>query len=130
MSASTGPVPAPSPATAHPDLGALPGLRTLRSPTFRLVLAWTLAGIGIIVLGAAMLRQASQPTGQFAIDLADYHGAAQALSRTGSPYAPEMLGGPVDAQGLGRYRYPPPLAQLLVPLSGLPLGTLAIGWLV
>lgn len=117
-------------AATTPGLAGLPGVRTLRSPAFRLVLAWTLAAIGILVLGAAMLRQATLPSGQFAIDLADYHGAARALVHTGSPYAPEMLAGPVDAQGLGRYRYPPPLAQLLVPVSDLPLGTVAAGWLV
>ena len=76
-----------------------------------------------------MLRQASQPEGQFAIDFGDYHGAARALVETGSPYAAEMLAGPVDAQGLERYRYPPPLAQLLAPLSVLALGAAAAIWL-
>ena len=121
---------------AHPlrsapaaGLATLPGVRTLASPRFRLVLATTLAVLGVLILGAAMLRQASQPAGQFAIDFGDYHGAARALVETGSPYASEMLAGPVDAQGLERYRYPPPLAQLLVPVSGLPMGSAAAIWL-
>ena len=44
------------------------------------------------------------------------------VATTGTPYAPEMLTAPVDAQGLDRYRYPPPLAPLLVPAAVL------IGW--
>lgn len=140
------PVPAPHAATAatptaassvaRPVSGApgglvnVPGLRTLASPRFRLLIATTLAVLGTLILGAAMLRQASDPSGQFGIDLGDYHGAARALIDTGHPYAPEMLAGPVDAQGLERYRYPPPLAQLLVPLAGLSVTAAASIWLV
>jgi alpha-1,2-mannosyltransferase len=94
------------------------------------VIATTLAVLGVLILGAAMLRQASDPTGQFGIDFGDYHGAARALLDTGHPYAAEMLAGPVDAQGLDRYRYPPPLAQLLTPVAGLPSGTAAAIWLL
>jgi alpha-1,2-mannosyltransferase len=111
-------------------LARVPGVRTLASPRFRLVIATTLAILGVAILGAAMLRQAADPTGQFGIDFGDYHGAAHALLDTGHPYAPEMLAGPVDAQGLERYRYPPALAQLLTPLAGLPVGTAAAIWLL
>jgi alpha-1,2-mannosyltransferase len=130
------PVPAaafstPSPAgPAAGRLASAPGVRTLASPRFRLLIASTLAILGVLILGAAMLRQAADATGQFGIDFGDYHGAARALLDTGHPYAPEMLAGPVDAQGLERYRYPPLLAQLLVPLAGSPLGTAAAVWLL
>ena len=50
-------------------------------------------------------------------------------SRVGtSPYATEMLAGPIDAQGIDRYRYPPTFAQLLVPLTALDQG--AALWLL
>ena len=106
-----------------------PGLRTFSSARFRVVVAALLLIVGGLVLGSTMLRQASDPTGQFAIDFADYHQAAARISAGGSPYAPEMLLGPVPAQGVDRYRYPPPLAQLLVPLAGLPLATAAWIWM-
>jgi hypothetical protein len=41
-----------------------------------------------------------------------------------------MLDGPVDAQGLDRYRYPPPLAQVLIPTAGMPLSSAALIWLL
>ena len=68
--------------------------------------------------------------GQFGIDFADYFAAADRLAVTGSPYAPEMLAGPVSAQGLDRYRYPPPLAQVLVPATALGLSTATSAWFV
>lgn len=117
-------------ASPMPGLAGMPGVRTLRSPGFRLVIALTIVVLGGLVLGAAMLRQASQPGGQFGIDFGDYFLAAQRVAATGTPYAREMLTGPVDAQGLDRYRYPPPLAQLLVPATGLATGTAATIWLV
>ncbi len=122
--------PAPPLVASTPGLGGMPGVRTLRSPGFRLVIAVTVVVLGGLVLGAAMLRQASQPGGQFGIDFGDYFLAAERVATTGTPYAPEMLTGPVDAQGLDRYRYPPPLAQLLVPATGLGVGTAASVWLL
>lgn len=128
--APAGPPSMPPLATPTSGLAGMPGLRTLRSPGFRLLIALTVVLLGGLVLGAAMVRQASQPGGQFGIDLGDYLLAAERIAATGTPYAPEMLAGPVDAQGLDRYRYPPPLAQLLVPVSGLGAGTAATIWLV
>jgi hypothetical protein len=40
-----------------------------------------------------------------------------------------MLAGPVPSQGIGAYRYPPVFAQLLVPLTMLPLRSAALVWL-
>jgi hypothetical protein len=67
--------------------------------------------------------------GQFGIDFADYFAAAERLATSGSPYAPEMLAGPVPAQGIDRYRYPPPLAQVLAPTIPLGLGVATLAWL-
>jgi hypothetical protein len=41
-----------------------------------------------------------------------------------------MLGGPIAAQGVGNYLYPPLFAQLLTPLAGLSVGVAATVWLV
>ena len=125
-----GPPALPPLAPASTGSAGLPGVRTLRSPGFRLLIATTIALLGLLVLGAAMLRQASLPGGQSGIDFADYLLAAERIAATGSPYAPEMLLGPIDAQGQDRYRYPPPLAQLLVPATALPAGAAASLWLV
>jgi hypothetical protein len=40
-----------------------------------------------------------------------------------------MLSGSVPSQGIGAYRYPPVFAQLLVPLTSLPLRSAAFAWL-
>ena len=82
-----------------------------------------------LVLGSVLMRQAGRPDGQFGIDFADYHVAATRLAAGETPYASEMLAGPVDAQGQDRYRYPPAFAQLLWPLAGLPAGVAAVVWL-
>lgn len=111
-------------------LATLPGFRTLRSPRFRTVLAGTLLIVAVVILGLTLARQAADPNGQFGIDFGDYRAASQRLASGQSPYAPEMLQGPVGAQGVDRYRYPPPFAQALLLLLVLPAGTAAVAWLV
>lgn len=110
-------------------LAAAPGIRTLRSRRFRLVLAATLWLVGGTMVALLLTKQAADPRGGFAIDFAAYHHAAGRLAGSGSPYAPEMLLGRVDAQGLDHYLYPPPLAQLLVPIAGMDPRTAAWLWL-
>jgi len=111
---------------------SLPGLRVFASARFRLAVAGLLLALGIVAVGAYLVARAGQPLteGQFGIDFVDYRAAAERLADAGSPYAPDMLAGPVDAQGLDRYRYPPPLAQLLVPLAGLSLSAATWLWLL
>jgi len=111
---------------------SLPGLRVFASARFRLAVAGLLLALGIVAVGAYLVARAGQPlaVGQFGIDFADYRAAAERLADTGSPYAPDMLAGPIDAQGLDRYRYPPPFAQLLVPLAGIALGAATWLWLL
>ncbi|MDQ3871631.1 MAG: DUF2029 domain-containing protein, partial [Chloroflexota bacterium] len=114
---------------ALPRILALPGVRTFRSRRFRELAAVGLWAIGLVLLGKALAAQVADPAGQFAIDFADYHGAAQEILAGRTPYAPAMLEGPVPSQGQGAYRYPPPFAQLLAPLAALPLVVAAWLWL-
>ncbi len=95
-----------------------------------MLVASTLLVLGSLVLGLALVRQANDPHGQFGVDFADYRVASERIAAGLSPYAPEMLRGPVDAQGTDRYRYPPVLAQVLAPTAGVPLGVVEMGWLV
>lgn len=109
-------------------LTTLPGLRTLVTPRFRITLAVALLAIAGALLGSLLLARAASPTGQFGIDATDYLTAAQRIWSGRSPYAAEMLAGPVDSQGTDRYRYPPPFAQLLVPLATLPTQAALWAW--
>jgi Glycosyltransferase family 87 len=104
----------------------------LTDARFRQVLGSVLLVAGLLVLGTLLIRQASQPVlvGQYGIDFHDYRLAAQRMSAGGSPYAGVMLQGPIPAQGLDRYRYPPILAQLLMPVSGLSLVLDNTLWLI
>jgi len=105
-----------------------PGVRALRSARFRVLLAGVLWLAGTVVLGAILLRQAVSPNGQYAFDFQVYHAAAGQIAAGYSPYDPSMFAGPIPAQGALLYKYPPLLAQLLVPLAGLPLGLAAGIW--
>ncbi len=116
-------------AGSAPGILALPGVRTFRSRRFREVTAVGLWAIGLVLLGKTLAAQVGDPAGQFAIDFADYHGAAREMVDGRTPYAPAMLEGPVPSQGQGAYRYPPPFAQLLAPLTALPLTVAAWLWL-
>jgi hypothetical protein len=106
-------------------------VQPLADRRFRCGLAALLLVIGALGLGALLVHQASLPLaqGQFGIDFHDYRIAAQRMGTGDVPYAPAMLEGPVPAQGIDRYRYPPILAQALVPISGLPLQVDNVIWL-
>ncbi|MFI5253970.1 MAG: glycosyltransferase family 87 protein [Candidatus Limnocylindrales bacterium] len=110
---------------------ALPFVRALDSGRFRLLVAGLLFVVGLLGLGGYLVSRASEPleVGQFGIDFADYHAAAVRISQGISPYDPVMLAGPIAAEGTDRYRYPPPFAQLLLPLAGLPVLTATWIWL-
>jgi hypothetical protein len=100
----------------------------LGSARFRMLIAVVVVGVVGVLLAMLLLARAGSPTGQFGIDATDYLTAAERISVGSSPYATEMLVGPVDAQGTDRYRYPPTFAQLLVPLTALDHG--AALWLL
>ncbi len=111
---------------------SLPGLRVFADARFRTLVAGLLFGLAVITWTTFLAGRAAMPLteGQFGIDFADYFAAADRLAATGSPYAPEMLDGPVSAQGLDRYRYPPPLAQVLVPATAVGLTAATTAWFV
>lgn len=107
-----------------------PGVRTLRSERFRIVLAITLWVAASTVLGLVLARQAASPTGQYGFDFAVYYEAAGTVAAGGSPYGPAMFEGPVPAQGVYIFKYAPPFAQMLVPLTALDLATATGVWVV
>jgi hypothetical protein len=110
-----------------------PGLRAFGSRRFRTLVAASLWLALSLALGSVLARQAADPAGQYAFDFATYHAAAVDLAAGRSPYAAVMFEGPIPAQGpvgASLYKYPPPLAQLLVPLATLPLHAAAVVWLV
>ena len=70
---------------------------------------------------------------QYGADLVAYVAAARRLLATGTPYAPQLHAGPLENIGSNipnAYSYPPPLAQLFVPLSAIPMPLLAALWMV
>jgi hypothetical protein len=110
---------------------SLPLLRVFDSARFRMLVAGILLAIGLLGTGGYLVSRASEPigVGQFGIDFADYQAAAVRIGQGRSPYDAAMLAGPIAAEGQDRYRYPPPFAQLLVPLAGLPLAGATWLWL-
>lgn len=106
--------------------------RTLGDGRFRMILATLLWVAGAVILALVLIRQAGLPLaqGQYGFDFLAYQRSSQLLMATGSPYDPSMLAGPVPAQGALLLKYPPILAQLLVPFANLPLDTANTIWLV
>ena len=86
----------------------------------------SLLGFGLLLLMLNLVQAMEGPllpdprSHSFAIDFRDYWIAAGRMNHGNSPYASEMLLGPLSSQGLDRYRYPPVFAFLLIPLSNLP----------
>jgi hypothetical protein len=93
------------------------------------VLAAVLLTAGVALIALMLQRQAASPAGQFGIDFADYVRAADRLSAGEAIYPAALLDGPADAQGLDRYRYPPLLAQVLVPATAAPRAIVELAWL-
>lgn len=95
----------------------------------------TLIGIGIAMVATVAwtrLWMSSPLEGSFfGGDLEAYTTAAQRLVSTGSPYSNEVMSGPVAnvrANVPIGYFYPPPLAQLFVPLADIPIAQLGVVW--
>jgi hypothetical protein len=86
--------------------------------------------LGIVFVGALFIALAANPNARVGGDWTDYRTASLRLLEGRSPYAAEMLLGPVAAQGTDRYRYPPPFAQLVTPIAVLPAAAGAAAWSV
>jgi hypothetical protein len=92
------------------------------------------AGIaGAVLLAWVATWRFAVPDGYLGYDLVAYINAAARLIATGSPYSNEVLAGPVanipSNVQIG-YFYPPPLAQLFVPLVDVPYRVIAAVWIV
>jgi hypothetical protein len=91
--------------------------------------------IGLVVVAALLAyivlwRGVTRTGSFFGDDLFAYTSAADRLATTGSPYYPDLLLGPIvsgDNVLIG-YFYPPPLAQVFLPLRAIPHLALAVGW--
>ena len=89
-----------------------------------------LIGIAAILAYIVLWRGVARPGSFFGDDLIAYTSAADRLAATGSPYHPALLLDPIvsgDDVAIG-YFYPPVLAQVFLPLRGLPHFALAVGW--
>ena len=92
-----------------------------------IVLGALAAAAVVSVIGMAKILLANPDL--FGIDLPAYVEAARRLLASGSPYSPQLLSGVLDRYDIATgYLYPPPLAQLFVPLSVLPMSMLAPMW--
>jgi hypothetical protein len=120
--------PASTPATDS-DAG-VPGLRAFRSAAFRTALALMLLIIGVSLIGMLLLRQAGDADGQFGIDFGAYYLAAERVVHGEALYPPAFLDGPISAQGVDQYLYPPVVAQVLAPVTALSRGTAEMLWLL
>lgn len=96
--------------------------------------AWIVAAaVGAFVATAFALYVFQVAPGTLGLDLPAYTEAAARLLATGSPYSEEIHRGPLDhlvANIPVNYVYPPPVAQLFVPLSVIPLPLLSVLWTV
>ena len=88
------------------------------------VMAAGVAGAGLLLLALVVFSGSAG----YGYDLAAYLDAAARVAAGGSPYQPQTLGGPFNPGPAGLYLYPPPLAVLLAPVSGLATSAVAAGW--
>ncbi len=92
-----------------------------------MVLGGLAAAAVFSVIGMAKILLANPDL--FGIDLPAYVEAASRLLASGTPYSSQLLSGTLDRYDIATgYLYPPPLAQLFVPLSVLPMSVLAPMW--
>ena len=106
-----------------------PGLRTLASDRFRLVVALLIATAGV-ALNAVFLVALDGAVPDWDQDFLAYYLAAGRLADGLPLYEQAQLSGPIDAVCYDCYLYPPPFAQLLSPLSGLGFGDAQVFWYV
>ena len=97
----------------------------------RLVKMSLLIGLALLMIGGyliLLLQGGPKMRLNWGVDFGDYWLAGARVLHGQSPYAPAMLAGPFDAGGLDRFRYPPPFALVVSPLSLLSLETAKLVW--
>lgn len=77
-----------------------------------------------------MLSRVSPEQRVFGCDVWAYLRAGERVAAGVSPYHPDMVAGPIGNQGLDRFRYPPVVALLFVPLAALPDDVATWIWLI
>ena len=120
----------PANAPVADPVAGTPGLRAFSSPVFRTTLALTLLIIGLALVGMMLMGQASDSDGQFGIDFGAYYLAAERVVQGEAVYPPEFLDGPIAAQGVDQYLYPPLVAQVLTPITAISRETVQVLWLL
>jgi hypothetical protein len=105
--------------------------RVLRRPAPPAV-AWAVVGIIGVIGWAALVALASRmlatqpPTAGFDLELLLEAGRRIAAGQ--SPYDPAIVGGAVVQAESLFYSYPPPVAQVMRLVAGLPTGLVLLGW--
>lgn len=107
----------------------LPVIRAWASDRFRLVVAGALALVAI-GMAAFMLAVLMAADGVPLEDFVAYYWGALRLAEGAPLFFPEQLDSPIPAVCFGCYIYPPFLAQLLVPMTAIPLETAKVVWYV
>jgi len=122
---------APLPSSIEPMVGQLRARVWLLLHDRRRGRLYSIAAVAIFgaVFGGAIVAGALGSNPQFGVDSGAYWVAAGKLAGGGSPYNAAMLAGPYPAQVAGAYRYLPIFAQVLIPLSWLPLWAAKLVWL-
>jgi hypothetical protein len=107
----------------------LPLLRTFESSRFRLTVASFLVLLGIAV-SAARLALFDPADPSVALDFTAYYQAAERVLAGSSPYLYGQMEGSLPAFCGDCYLYPPFFAQLLVPVTLMPLAAAKTTWFV
>ncbi len=116
--------------TAHDEaarIASIPVLRTFESRRFRLIVATSLALLGVAV---NLMRLTMFDSGEgWAFDFAAYYHAAERMLAGTSPYTAAQLASPVVEYCFDCYKYPPFVAQILTPLTLMQLEAAKVIWL-
>ena len=105
----------------------IPVLRTFESRRFRLLVATILAALGLALFVARLfLFDMADPS--VLLDFPAYYHAAERVWAGSSPYTATQIQGTVGAYCYDCYLYPPFLAQIMSPLTLVPLETAKLGW--
>jgi glycosyl transferase family 87 len=117
---------APRRLSLHDRLVNTPILRVLVAPGFVPVAIGTILVAALVVRALQLIGATATPL--WGTDYAAYWQAAAALLGDGSPYSAAQLAGPYVAVEPGLYLYPPLVATLVTPMTGLPVSVASGIW--